>query len=51
MIYHALYIQGGGVLRRELVACLCTERTLHVPEARTRGRGKKLVLPGIMINY
>ena len=48
-IYQALYIQGRGALRRELVACLRTGRALRVPQARTRGRGKKFVSPEIMI--
>ncbi len=49
-IYQALYIQGRGALRRELVACLRTGRALRVPQARTRGRGKKFVSPEIMIS-
>ena len=49
-IYQALYIQGRGALRRELVACLRTGRALRVPRARTRGRGKKFVTPEIMIS-
>ena len=44
-IYQALYVQGRGALRRELVACLRTGRALRVPRARTRGRGKKFVTP------
>lgn len=40
-IYQALYIQGRGALKRELVACLRTGRALRVPRARTRERGKK----------
>src|SRR5262249_16958193 len=36
-IYQALYVQGRGALRRELVACLRTGRALRVPRARTRG--------------
>jgi IS30 family transposase len=48
-IYQALYVQGRGALRRELVACLRTGRALRVPRARTRGRGKKFVSPEIMI--
>ncbi len=35
-IYQALYIQGRGALKRELVACLHTGRALRVPRARTR---------------
>jgi IS30 family transposase len=49
-IYGALYVQGRGVLRRELVACLRTGRTLRVPRARTQGRGKTFVTPEIMIS-
>jgi hypothetical protein len=49
-IYQALYGQGRGTLRRELVACLRTGRALRVPRARTRGRGKKFVSPEIMIS-
>ena len=46
-IYHALYVQGRGALRRELVACLRTGRALRMPRARTRGRGKQFVKSGI----
>jgi IS30 family transposase len=49
-IYQALYVQGRGALKRELVACLRTGRALRVPRARTRGRGKKFVTPEIMIS-
>lgn len=49
-IYQALYVQGRGVLRRELTACLRTGRALRVPRARTRGRGKKFVTPEVMIS-
>jgi IS30 family transposase len=49
-IYQALYIQGRGALKRELVACLRTGRALRVPRARTRGRGKGFVTPQIMIS-
>ena len=48
-IYQALFVQGRGALKRELVACLRTGRALRVPRARTRGRGKKFVTPEIMI--
>lgn len=47
-IYQALYVQGRGALRRELVACLRTGRALRVPRARTR-RGKAFVGPEVMI--
>ena len=49
-IYQALYVQGRGALRRELVACLRTGRALRVPRARTRRRGKRFVTPEIMIS-
>jgi len=49
-ICQALYVQGRGALRRELVACLRTGRALRVPRARTRGRGKKFVTPEILIS-
>jgi IS30 family transposase len=35
-IYQALYVQGRGALRRELVACLRTGRALRAPRARSR---------------
>src|SRR5436309_10823503 len=49
-MYQALFIQGRGALKRELVACLRTGRALRVPRARTRGRGKKFVTPEILIS-
>jgi IS30 family transposase len=49
-IYQALYVQGRGALKRELVACLRTGRALRVPRARTHGKGKKFVSPEIMIS-
>jgi IS30 family transposase len=49
-IYQALYVQGRGALRRELTACLRTGRSLRVPRARSRGRGKPFVGPEIMIS-
>ncbi len=48
-IYQALYIEGRGALKRELAACLRTGRALRVPQARTRGRGKKFVTEEVMI--
>jgi IS30 family transposase len=49
-IYQALYVQGRGVLRQDLAACLRTGRALRVPRARTRGRGKKFVGAEILIS-
>ena len=48
-IYQALFIQGRGALKRELVACLRTGRALRVPRARTQTRGKKFITPLVMI--
>jgi IS30 family transposase len=47
-IYQALYVQGRGALRRELVTCLRTGRALRVPRARTR-QGKAFVSREVMI--
>jgi IS30 family transposase len=47
-IYKALYVQGRGELRRELVACLRTGRALRTPRARAgvpKGRGR---IPGMV---
>ncbi len=49
-IYQALYVQGRGALKRELVACLRTGRALRVPRARSRSQGKGFVTPEIMIS-
>jgi IS30 family transposase len=49
-IYQALYVQGRGALRRELVACLRTGRALRVPRARSRGRGRSFVSSEIMVS-
>jgi len=49
-IYQALYVQGRGALKRELVACLRTGRALRVPRARTQTRGKKFVSADVMIS-
>src|SRR5437899_6261640 len=49
-IYQALYVQGRGALKRELVACLRTGRALRVPHAPTQARGKKFVSSEVMIS-
>jgi transposase len=49
-IYQALYVQGRGALKRELVACLRTGRALRVPRARVAGRGKSFVTDEVMIS-
>jgi IS30 family transposase len=48
-IYQALYVQGRGALKRELVACLRTGRALRVPRARSQ-RGKNFLREEIMIS-
>jgi IS30 family transposase len=48
-IYQALYVQGRGALKRELVACLRTGRALRVPRARSRQKTWAHVTPEVMI--
>ncbi|BBC32311.1 Integrase [Streptomyces graminofaciens] len=49
-IYQALYIQGRGALKRELVTCLCTGRALRVLQARSWQRANGHVTPEMMIS-
>ena len=49
-IYQALYVQGRGALKRELVACLRTGRALRVPRARARSRPAGHVSAEVMIS-
>jgi len=49
-IYQALYVQGRGALKRELVACLRTGRALRVPRARRQASGKNFLTPEVMIS-
>ena len=49
-IYQSLFVQGRGALKRELTACLRTGRTLRVPRARARVRGKGFVTDEVMIS-
>ncbi len=48
-IYQALYIQGRGALKRELVSCLRTGRALRVPRARAQAKAWAHVSEEIMI--
>src|SRR3954454_20229902 len=49
-IYQALYVQGRGALKRELVTCLRTGRALRVPRARTKNRPGGHVSAEVMIS-
>jgi IS30 family transposase len=49
-IYQALYIQGRGALKRELVACLRTGRALRTPRKRARQSGKSFVTEEVKIS-
>jgi IS30 family transposase len=49
-IYQALYIQGRGALKRELVACLRTGRALRVPRVRSQKKPWGHVTPEVMIS-
>jgi IS30 family transposase len=49
-IYQALYVQGRGALKRELVACLRTGRALRVPRARVNQRRDSFVVEEVMIS-
>lgn len=49
-IYQALFVQGRGALKRELVACLRTGRALRVPRARAKQRQDGFVAPEVMIS-
>ena len=49
-IYQALYVQGRGALKRELVACLRTGRALRVPRARARQKTWAHVTPEVTIS-
>ncbi|WP_218017463.1 IS30 family transposase [Gluconobacter kondonii] len=49
-IYQALYIQGRGVLKRELSACLRSGRALRLPRERAKNRGKSFISDALMIS-
>ena len=49
-IYQALYIQGRGALKRELVGCLRRGRALRVPRARVRAKTWAHVSEEVMIS-
>ena len=49
-IYQALYVEGRGALKRDLVACLRTGRALRVPRARSKRKAWAHVTPEVMIS-
>lgn len=49
-IYQALFIQGRGALKRELVACLRSGRALRVPRARSQQKAGGHVNPEVLIS-
>ena len=49
-IYQALYIEGRGALKRELVTCLRTGRALRVPRARCRNKPGGHVTADVVIS-
>ena len=49
-IYQALYIQGRGALKRELVWCLRTGRALRAPRERSRRKTWAHVTPEALIS-
>ena len=48
--HEALYIQGRGALKRELVACLRTGRALRVPRARSRNKAVGHVTADVVLS-
>ena len=49
-IYQALYIQGRGALKRELVWCLRTGRALRAPRERSRRKAWAHITPETLIS-
>lgn len=49
-IYQALYIEGRGALKRELVACLRTGRALRRPRERARNRPQGHVTADVVLS-
>jgi hypothetical protein len=49
-IYQALYIQGRGALKRELILCLRTGRALRAPRARAHRKIWAHVIPEALIS-
>ena len=49
-IYQALFIQGRGALKRELVTCLRTGRALREPRARSRNKAQGHVTADVVLS-
>ena len=49
-IYQSLYVQLRGALRRELTACLRTDRALRVPRNRTSRGNRSFVTDELLIS-
>jgi IS30 family transposase len=49
-IYQALYIEGRGALKRELVACLRTGRALRKPRERVRNKPQGHVTADVVLS-
>jgi Bacterial extracellular solute-binding proteins, family 3 len=49
-IYQALYVEGRGALKRELILCLRTGRALRAPQARARSQTWAHVTPEALIS-
>jgi IS30 family transposase len=49
-IYQALYIEGRGALKRELVACLRTGRALRKPRERARNKPQGHVTADVVLS-
>src|SRR3954453_21386052 len=49
-IYQALYIEGRGALKRELVACLRTGRALRKPRKRSRNKPQGHVTADVVLS-
>ncbi|MGN6037268.1 MULTISPECIES: IS30 family transposase [Brevibacterium] len=49
-IYQALFIEGRGALKRELVACLRTGRALRRPRARTQNKPRGHVTEDVVLS-
>lgn len=49
-IYQSLFIEGRGVLKRELVTCLRTGRALQAPRARSRNKPQGHITADVVLS-